>query len=138
MKMTLRDNATFERIRSITNDSFFGVERPPEGNLRYVYNESIGLYLNDARYVEAYALVTLEVGLPYIWSIATDPKFRLCGHAKALLKEIIADHADETIELTVNVDNPAQKLYFDHGFRVVAVMRRYYGEMTGLRMRRKP
>jgi ribosomal protein S18 acetylase RimI-like enzyme len=45
-------------------------------------------------------------------------------------------NGDKQITLHVNATNPAQKLYFDHGFRVVAVDKGYFGKEDGLLMKR--
>lgn len=142
MRMIQRDDYHFHVIKGISDKSFSGVEIPPEANLRYQYDHTEIFVREVNQRIVAYAMVVLDAGTggPYIWSIATEEKHRGCGYAGGLLTEIIewanAGHY-AYIELTVNVNNPAQKLYFDHGFRVTQVLKRYYGEFTGLRMRRK-
>ena len=84
-------------------------------------------------------VMVVEQPEPYVWSVATKPQFRGQGLATKLLSEAIEWYrikGAKHLELTVNVNNPAQKLYFDLGFRAVQVFRKYYGEASGLRMRR--
>jgi ribosomal protein S18 acetylase RimI-like enzyme len=54
-----------------------------------------------------------------------------------LLREIINKYTlqkDFEITLHVHEDNPAQKLYFDYGFRVKRIERDYYNPKNGLFM----
>lgn len=142
MILLVKDDYHFNVIRGISNTSFVGLEIPPEANLRYQYDHCEIFIKEVDQKIVAYAMVVLDapVGGPYIWSIATDKEFRHRGYAGGLLTEII-DWANGRhyayVELTCNVNNPAQKLYFDFGFRVTLVQKRYYGEFSGLRMRRK-
>lgn len=130
----------FYVVQEISNESFTGIERPPGLALKYQYDHC-ELFLHEIEHqVVAYALVTMDNGGPYLWSIATKKEFRGRGIASSLIKEVVAWYKERHaafIELTVNVNNPAQKLYFDHDFRVTRITPRYYGDVSGLRMRRK-
>lgn len=129
----------FYVIKAISDSAFDGIERPPEMALRYQYDHC-DLFIHEIEHeVVAYAIVVTDGGEPYIWSLATKKEFRDRGIASGLLWEIVECYLDKhakCIALTVNVNNPAQKLYFDYGFRAVKVTPRYYGENAGLRMRR--
>jgi len=134
------DTDYFYVIKSISDESFKDIERPTELALRYQYDHCEVFIHEVNHHVVAYALVTMDNGEPYIWSIATKEGFRGCGIATGLIVEILTFYFDrhaEGIGLTVNVNNPAQKLYFDQGFRATRVIPRYYGDVSGLRMRRK-
>jgi ribosomal protein S18 acetylase RimI-like enzyme len=89
-----------------------------------------------AENIYAYAIV-IEKGGRFLWSIAVRPRRQ--GFGTTLLKEIEAFYRKagrQGISLTCNTHNPAQKLYFDLGYRVERVLPRYYGEDNGLFMRR--
>lgn len=141
MRLIVRDDYHFNVIKGISDSSFLGIEIPPEANLRYQYDHCEVFIEEVDHKIVSYALVVnAAVGGPYIWSLATAREFRSRGFAGRMLGEIINwafDRHYPHIELTVNVNNPAQKLYFDHGFRAMRVDPRYYGETSGLRMRRK-
>lgn len=134
-----RGESLLREIREIAYECFVGVERGPEAALLYNYRNG-ELFVERVQGLPmSFAIVTRDKGQPFIWMIATFGEARRQGFASHLLKEIVAwateQHAD-WIELTVKIDNPAQKLYFDHGFRVIKVLPRHYGEENGLRMRR--
>lgn len=139
MRVIEKTGELFDTIERITNVSFVGVEKPSRLALRYAFdNEEI--FVSTRNGIQGYAIVSTDGGHPYIKSIAVTPCWRKQGIASGLLAEIILYYSkknEERIDLTVNVDNPAQKLYFDHGFRAVRVLQNFYGETSGLRMRRK-
>lgn len=139
MRMLQRDDFHFFVIQQISDEAFQGIERPPALALRYQFDNCECFVHEIESRIVAYAIVVTDGGEPYIWSIATKKEFRGRGIASGLLREICdfyhARYA-KCVALTVNADNPAQKLYFDQGFRVVKYTPRYYGEFAGLRMRR--
>jgi ribosomal protein S18 acetylase RimI-like enzyme len=128
----------FDRIWEITDVSFDGVEKPPRGLLADTVRN--GTVFVNAHEVDCYALLVQKYGVYYIWAIATDPAARGQGFASQILDEIAA-HATATgehrIGLATNVNNPAQKLYFDKGYRVTKHLRDFYGPgVHGLFMER--
>jgi ribosomal protein S18 acetylase RimI-like enzyme len=139
-----KTQAVFDRIWEITEASFTGVELPPKGVLETEFGYAVNSVFTDSRrasWIQSYALLSEKFGEAYIWSIATAPTSRGCGFASHLLDEI-EDYARTTLHqtgigLSTNVNNPAQKLYFDHGYRVERFMPGYYGKLeNGLFMRR--
>lgn len=77
---------------------------------------------------------------PYIWNVAVDPRFQCRGIGGNLLRTVCQwarAHDRNSMRLHVNVKNPAQKLYFDYGFRVVHVVENFYGAENGLVMKRR-
>jgi ribosomal protein S18 acetylase RimI-like enzyme len=83
--------------------------------------------------------IVRNVEHPYIWNIAVDPTYQSRGVGGNLLREIIKNYTlnkESQILLHVDATNPAQKLYFDYGFRVVAVEEDYFKPNDGLLMRR--
>ncbi len=142
MRVIEKTEELYGRIEDITHASFFRTQRPSCLSLHFEFDHGdifVDRLGQDEDKASSYAIVSEQGGQPFIWSIATDPLRRQQGLAAMLLREIIGYYRDlgkGRIDLTVHIDNPAQKLYFDHGFRVVRAIPRYYGEESGLRMRR--
>ncbi len=140
MKLDKRSEKTFNAIRKISDESFSGIENPPVEALRYNYESGDVFLWTFGERIDGFAIATMDGGKPYLWSIAVANEARRCGIGGRLIKEVATFFKIQgwgTIDLTVNGDNPAQKLYFDHGFRVVKVIPHFYGEqLHGLRMRR--
>jgi ribosomal protein S18 acetylase RimI-like enzyme len=133
----------FNQIQEISDESFEGVERPPIGILwtHFLTDDVfVSRSTGSESTITAFAIVTDRVGGPYIWSIATHPGLRGCGLGTKLLREIEEHYrlaGCQSISLTCKPTNPAQKLYFDRGYRVENVIRGYYGsEGNGLFFRR--
>jgi ribosomal-protein-alanine N-acetyltransferase len=137
----------FPAIMKISDAAYSGVERPPEGVMRDMVSVSdVFVAREQAPYhpqcgqqlIIGFAIVK-NIEEPYIWSIAVDPEFQGRFVGSNLLREIIRRYTLEkcsTITLHVRDDNPAQKLYFDQGFRVAAVAENYFDPHNGLFMRR--
>jgi len=135
----------FERVMEINDACYSGEYRPPRDTMvdmisvsdvflvrREKHNDSTQLILGFA--------VVRNAVQPYIWNLAVDPPWQGQGVASLLLHDIIQKYKLEKsaqITLHVNAENPAQKLYFDHGFRVVAVEEDYFKPHDGLIMVRK-
>lgn len=141
---TEKNDDTFAEILALSDAAFDGIERPPRSILRaHFYTDDVFVLrhtlTNLAGKIYAFAIVTERNG-PYIWSIAVAPANQKCGQGKKLLEEIetyYRERGRQTIGLTCKVTNPAQKLYFDCGYRVEMVAKKYYGpEGDGLFMRR--
>jgi ribosomal protein S18 acetylase RimI-like enzyme len=144
MRLVTRGDKHFDDIKRISDESFTGMECPNAETLRYHYNCG-ELFVRMMTHptleseIISYVIVTMSGGEPYVWSLATKKEFRGMGIASALLNDVAEWHrlkGDRFLELMVHPDNPAQKLYFDRGFRVIRVVPRYYGAVNGLRMRR--
>lgn len=141
MRMTEKGSAEFDIVRDLNERSFPADLRAGYLALQFafdngeVFAEQLSPPFGAYR---AFAVVTTQNGQPFLWAIGTAPQWRGHGIAGRLLEEIIAFYqGKDYIDLTVHVDNPAQKLYFDHGWRVKQVLRGYYkGQIDGLRMRR--
>ncbi len=139
MRVLQRDDYHFNLIKQISDESFEITERPGELALRYQYDNCELWTRENNNLIVAYAIVIMDFGEPYLWSIATKKEFRSRGIAAGLIGEIVDWYSGRHaagIGLTVNINNPAQKLYFDEGFRITRIMPRYYGDVSGLRMRR--
>jgi ribosomal protein S18 acetylase RimI-like enzyme len=89
--------------------------------------------------IRGFAIVK-NVSQPYLWSIAVHPNFQGAGIGGCLLRNIITQYTQtgsKEITLHVAADNPAQRLYFDHGFRVKNVEENYFDPIDGLVMVKK-
>jgi len=140
MRMLTLDDHLFSEIAETNDIAFNEEERAPHGILREQCNRGEVFVIERVGRVVSFAIVTERFLSPYIWSIATDPNFRGQGYAGQLLDEIEAWARQENkvfIFLTTHENNPAQKLYFDKGYRVLKVVGDYYLSGNGLLMRRK-
>ena len=91
--------------------------------------------------VKACLISDISDGHPYIWSVATHPTQRGTGVASRLIQEFEKHYATEGHKhfwLHVRTENPAQKLYFDAGYRVASYLHNLYGpQQHGLIMRKR-
>jgi len=92
----------------------------------YVY-EWVSPY-NGRVSIKAFVISFIDEKEPWIWAVCTTPYFRGRGIASLLIDEIEQFYRDkyDRINLYVSVDNPAQKLYFDLGYRIVGVEKDIY------------
>ena len=139
----------FERLCEISDLVYTGQERPSKDVMKDMVS-CCDIFLakeivprdpdggNPHEIIVGFALVRTS-GNPYVWSIAVDKAFQGIGVGGNLLWEIIKFYTlakASGINLHVHEDNPAQKLYYDYGFRVRAVEPDYYKPKNGLLMRR--
>ena len=151
---TAYKSTDFDRLCEISDACYTGDERPPADVMKSmvevcdVFLAKSGLGSIEVGEMESnsceldkiigFALVRTS-GNPYIWSIAVDKGFQRRGVGGNLLREIIKKYTlqkEIVISLHVHEDNPAQKLYFDYGFRVHDVVENYYDPKNGLFMKR--
>lgn len=140
----LKTDEFYNEVRRITHESFEGVQLPPDGLLRGHFDVD-DVFVSALRpggllRVNGFSLVTERDGCPHVFIIATDPLVRGRGFATQSLEEISTFYRQkgrQSITLNVHVDNPAQKVYFDNGYRIEKFVRKYYGhEGDGIFMRR--
>lgn len=97
--------------------------------------------LDDKGKIAATLISEVSKGAPYIWSIATDSAYRGKGCATALINHFEKHYTAQGYErswLHVKVTNPAQKLYFDLGYRIASFEPNLYGPHDhGLTMRKR-
>lgn len=149
MRLTERSQKDFDAIDELNTLAFEPGVRANSIALKWAYdNGDVFVHRVLDGMIVAFAIVIIQSGHPFLWAIATAPSWQKQGIASRLLKEVIDfyDGSKGYIDLTVRSDNPAQKLYFDYGFRVKQVLRNYYcakgttpnydTEHDGLRMRR--
>jgi ribosomal protein S18 acetylase RimI-like enzyme len=137
----------FESVMEINDACYFGDFRPPREIMADMVSVSDVLVARakdgDWRDPEATVIgfaIVRNAEQPYIWNIAVAPAYQGRGVAGNLLREIIRKYTLEKcsrVTLHVNAKNSAQKLYFDYGFRVVAVEKNYFNPDAGLLMERK-
>lgn len=128
-----------DRLWNITHESYTGVQLPT----REIFEKHVkhgDVFVHEGNPIAGYALVDLMLPL-LLRSIAVLSAYRKFGIGGELLKEV-SDYYRERgfnkITLHVHVDNPAQKLYFDSGYRVTKVLHRWYlSEGDGLEMEKK-
>jgi ribosomal protein S18 acetylase RimI-like enzyme len=130
---------------NINRECFDLTERAPDGIFLNRWDNGVifiayGGSTSRGNRIIGFAVVTNQNGTPFLWVIAVRPDSRRHGVAGRLLEEIqdwAVSNSKPKIELTVKSTNPAQKLYFDAGYRVVKFLRGYYPDGDGLLMRRK-
>ncbi len=137
-----------DRIMEINDAVYFGEYRPPRDTvvdemLRsdvFVAREDQNCeHATTSSDILGFAIVRYDEQ-PYLWNIAVDPAYQGRGIGGNLLREIIKKYTlnkSSWISLHVNVQNPAQKLYFDYGFRTRAVIKNYFKPDDGLYMIRR-
>jgi ribosomal protein S18 acetylase RimI-like enzyme len=151
MKIAKVYNPTeFPRLLQINDECYTGIERPSafefEGMLKntdvFVASEAVDRDPNDWRII-GFAICKPTISPargPYLWSIAVSVPFQNRGVGGNLLREVIKAYTlskEKEITLHCKPSNPAQKLYFDYGFRVEVVAPHWFGRNElGLFMRR--
>jgi ribosomal-protein-alanine N-acetyltransferase len=114
----------------IHRQAFSGIEQMTAATFFKEYNRSaLFVHRNNIGQIVAFAMVTISRGQPWLMEIAVHADWRGQGIGSSLLREVdqwAKSMNYDYIELTVKVNNPAQKLYFDHGYRVEKVLERYY------------
>jgi ribosomal protein S18 acetylase RimI-like enzyme len=133
----------FERVMEINDACYSGDFRPPRDVMADMISVSdvfLARHTLAAGGILGFAIVR-NVTDPYLWNIAVDPQWHGGGIGGKMLDHII-DRYTKTgysmkITLHCNEKNPAQKLYFDHGFRVTAVVQNYFNPDSGLLMERR-
>src|SRR6266496_2140348 len=140
------DENLLTALADISDNCVSGVERPPRDFFKQMARSS-KLFVcqsevtwGPVRPIYGYLLLNEKNGDPYIWSIAVPENYRGIGCGAGLIREAadyVKENSGSCLTLTVNVNNPAQKLYFNEGFRITAFARNYYGSENGLLMRRE-
>jgi ribosomal protein S18 acetylase RimI-like enzyme len=133
----------FQRLLAINNACYNGDECPVSHEFKQMLEISdIWIAWSDDVVITkpiGFQIVK-EVGetIPYLWSIAVHPHWQKTGIGSRMLQFACMKYSK--LELHCRADSSVQKWYFDHGFRVVAVVKSYYkmGDkfVDGLKMRR--
>lgn len=108
------------------NESLFGGKC-------WVY-ETVGRF--DESIIKGFVITVIEDGEPWLWCICTQKDSRNRGIGTSLLRRLEEDYRGRyrKINLFVDVENPAQKLYFDVGYKVKKVEKGLYPNGDGLWM----
>lgn len=140
MRLTQEQKAEkFDRLWYITQECYGPVETPSREKFARLVEEPAGtVFTNSYADVQGYALVTTQLNAPpLLRSIAVMPAARGLGLGMNLLNELANYYRSQgwqRILLHVRLNNPAQKIYFDAGYRVTKVLSRYYDIEDGLEM----
>jgi ribosomal protein S18 acetylase RimI-like enzyme len=92
--------------------------------------ERTWVYLMNNEIV-GYLLLDVDRSLPYLSQVATRSTARRCGVATGLIHNAaryLKEKGATSWWLQTLADNPAQKLYFDLGFRVSGFQKHLYGD----------
>lgn len=147
MKLTNQQKSEqLGRLWEITETVYTGAQLPT----REFFNQCVSsgdvfVEWSPGSRILGYALVNgdfrADDPTPLLRSIAVVKSWRSHGIGSRLLAEIEGYYSARgcrSIILHCKTDNPAQTLYFKHGYRVTHVLRRYYQEEgDGLEMRRE-
>ena len=119
------ETACFSRVyRWSKSDLIASLEAPAS-------NVWVGVYDNK---IVGYVLVEIEkLSTGHVVSLCVDPAYRQQGFGKLLMDEAEASLQKvgvRKMRLEVQVDNPAQMLYFKLGYRVIGVKNNYYSNGT--------
>jgi len=132
--MTIRDFVMqdFARVMEINNASY---DFPPDKAYVLKEIESGKCWVAEENgTVIGFIIGKLKNQLPYINNVAVDKAHRSKGIATKLIKqfesayELVQKPENKFLWLQVETNNPAQKLYFDLGYRVHWVDENYYGQ----------
>lgn len=130
----------FSEIVDINDQCFFGSERPSGDELRAMLSISDLWVARKDSTIMGFAIVTGEnVKQPgvYLWHFGVRPAFHGRGLGSEILRELHAHYkatGSPAISLHVNANNPAQKMYFNHGYRVTGTDPGYYINADGIKM----
>jgi ribosomal-protein-alanine N-acetyltransferase len=144
INFSYRHKEDFDRVMEISDACYSGDYRPPRQTMADMVSVSDVCVARIDEVELGHSLIGFaiikNVSQPYIWNIAVDPAWQKRGIAGNMLREIIKRYTlnkDKEISLHVDATNPAQKLYFDYGFRVVSVEENYFEPNDGLMMVRR-
>lgn len=115
------------------NDECYPLEATDEVHsrlLRVARRNTCWVYEEEEAGIKACLLSEISESQPYIWSVATVRSHRGRGLATSLIQTFEKHYTNAGYHrpwLHVRADNPAQKLYFDAGYRVASFERNLYG-----------
>lgn len=130
----------FEELFALNNLCYCVDERPDRAEFEQMVTTSeVWVDRGESPKIISCIIVNERVArFPYLWSVFVHPDYRKRAYASYLIGKMKEKYS--SMELHVRTDNSAQKLYFDHGFRVVEILPKWYridGKFVpGLKMRR--
>jgi ribosomal protein S18 acetylase RimI-like enzyme len=122
----------FKRINDINQLSFDCPQ--PEMLLQAEADRGHTWVAEEEGIVVGFVVGKIKLGNPYVSCIAVAYEHRGKGIATKLLEAFEKDYeglqkpGNKVFWLQVSADNPAQKLYFDLGYRVESIDSNYYGD----------
>ncbi|PWT75572.1 MAG: hypothetical protein C5B59_08820 [Bacteroidetes bacterium] len=142
MKLTQEQKLEMtDKIWSITVQCYRGVELPTREKIERIVRQGDVFVEEWYREVVSYVIVSPDYNPPLIRSVATLPSARGQGLATRLMWEVERYYRSvnaPALVLHVRPENPAQKMYFDCGYRVTKYLKGYYApEGDGLEMELK-
>ena len=132
--MAIRDykESDFHSVIEASRQAFEHPD-PIEYTQRSIENGRVWVAIEDDEVV-GFLISKLKNSTPYVNSVAVLPAFRGKGIAKKLFEkfeEFYGFQQKSEVKifwLQVRTNNPAQKLYFDLGYRVTGFDEHYYGQ----------
>ena len=131
--MVIRDykESDFHSVIEVSRQAFEHPD-PIEYTQRSIENGRVWIAIEEDEVV-GFLISKLKNSTPYVNSVAVLPAFRGKGIAKKLFEkfeEFYGFQQKSEVKifwLQVRTNNPAQKLYFDLGYRVTGFDEHYYG-----------
>ena len=139
--LRLVDRFNEEDIQEVfrITDECYPNDRYEQSELRKILMKYPAWFIDEGG-VKANLISEISKGQPYIWSVCTRPSHRGRGCAATLIKEFEQHYTEAGYKkfwLQVRTENPAQKLYFDMGYRVAVFSPNLYGALQhGMTMRK--
>jgi ribosomal protein S18 acetylase RimI-like enzyme len=132
--MAIRDykESDFHSVIEVSRQAFEHPD-PIEYTQRSIENGRVWVAIEDDEVV-GFLISKFKHSTPYVNSVAVLPAFRGKGIAKKLFEkfeEFYGFQQKSEVKifwLQVRTNNPAQKLYFDLGYRVTGFDEHYYGQ----------
>ena len=132
--MAIRDykESDFHSVIEVSRQAFEHPD-PIEYTQRSIENGRVWIAIEEDEVV-GFLISKLKNSTPYVNSVAVLPAFRGKGIAKKLFEkfeEFYGFQQKSEVKifwLQVRTNNPAQKLYFDLGYRVTGFDEHYYGQ----------
>jgi ribosomal protein S18 acetylase RimI-like enzyme len=132
----IKDYAILRKL----NDEVYVTDNVSDKTFREVLKNPAWIIEDDGVLV-ASLMSEIYQGQPYIFSVVTAASHRGRGLATTLIKEFEKHYQAagyDRVWLHVKVENPAQKLYFDLGYRVASFEANIYAKgVHGLVMRKR-
>lgn len=126
---TLRDEGMVLEVNSIAHD----IPSPAQLLINELTTGITWVATNDNGLVVGFLLSKLKelpckLLIPYVYNVCVLPEYQGKGVASKLFKRFEEQYSDwDHFQLCVRHDNPAQKLYFDLGYRVISINKDFYG-----------
>ena len=100
----------------------------PEWELQKVLNKAKTWVAEDNGTIIGSLVGKIKFDMPYVHSVSVEDNYRNQGVATKLFIAFESGFGGDAYWLQTHVNNPAQKLYFDLGYRVGSVDLNFYGK----------